>query len=101
MVTYCHTKPALDSVHHHTNGPVPGLILNLTTFCLTDINFIGCSVQCRCRSIAEISCKGRRNGTTSQTREGKTMILIYHALACMGTKLITGLELHETNNGGN
>jgi hypothetical protein len=40
---------------------LPGFILNLTTFgCFTDINFIGCSVQCLCRSVAEISCKKRK-----------------------------------------
>ena len=56
----------------HTNWPIPGLILNLTTFGdLTDINFIGCSVQCRCRSIAEISCKGKRRGKLPQVREEK------------------------------
>lgn len=35
---------------------LPGFILNFTTFgCLSEINLIGCSVECLCRSIAEIN----------------------------------------------
>jgi hypothetical protein len=54
-------KLALESQTTPKTKDLPGLILNLTTFgCLTDINFIGCSVQCLCRSIAEISWKKKK-----------------------------------------
>jgi hypothetical protein len=44
----------------------------------------------------------REEGTELQVKsEGKTVILVYHSLAYMGTKVITGIELHKTNSGGN
>jgi hypothetical protein len=69
-------KLALESQTTPKTKDLPGLILNLTTFgCLTDINFIGCSVQCLCRSIAEISWKKKENRTKhyhrSHNRERK------------------------------
>lgn len=55
--------------------------MNLTTFgCFTDINFIGCSVQCLCRSIAEISWKrGTRKCQELNNNKKKKLTFIHRS----------------------